>query len=89
MYSEIMDGGQPHRRVEPRFQEPMFASQASTHPEAMAGGAPTWDAKNPLTTNFTVNSRERAGASLGADGAKAAEPNHAAGRTYQLQNSLK
>lgn len=71
LYSEIVDGGLPHRRVGARFQEPAFASQTGARLDATVGGAPTWDAKNPMATNFTLKSREHpGGGSLGrAEGA--------------------
>lgn len=88
LYSEIAEGAQPHLGPRPHLQEPVFASQTSAGPETFAGGAAPWDAKNPLTTNFTVASREHAG---GAGGAGAADNSfrQGAGGANELRNSLK
>ena len=93
LYSEIVDGAQRPQMAAPQLQERLFANHASTSPDLRAGGAPTWGARNPLATDFTLKSGELQGGGVslrGADGAAAgeADPYEGSERTKLLHNSM-
>lgn len=73
LYSDLIDGGMTNHRVDGRFQEPVFASQVSGQAESGPGASgitQTWDAKNPMITNFTVKSRDPGYTTIEATGSQ-------------------